>query len=84
MKWYYLNNDYLDKAVEITKVGSDDAIITSFDISDDHMMTYVSFYEPNQEGKNGSVWVIDTNSGKVLEQYDNVCYQPVKVMYKKK
>ena len=84
MKWYYLNNDYLDKAVEILKVGSDDAIITSFDISDDHLKTYVAFYEPNQEGKNGSVWVIDTNSGEVLEEYNNVCYQPVKVMYKKK
>ena len=84
MKWYYLNNDYLDKAVEILKVGSDDAIITSLEISEDHMKTYVAFYEPNQEGKNGSVWVIDTNSGEVLEAYDNVCYQPVKVMYKKK
>lgn len=84
MKWYYLNNDYLDKAVEILKVGSDEAVITSLEISEDHMKTYVAFYEPNQEGKNGSVWVIDTNSGEVLEAYDNVCYQPVKVMYKKK
>ena len=84
MKWYYLNDAYLEKAVELLQVGSDEAIITSFDISADHKQTYVSFYEPNQEGKNGSVWVFDTNSGEVLEQYDNVCYQPVKVLYKKK
>ena len=87
MKWYYLNDAYLENAVELLQVGSDEAIITSFDISADHKQTYVSFYEPNQEGKegkNGSVWVFDTNSGEVLEQYDNVCYQPVKVLYKKK
>ena len=44
----------------------------------------VLFYEPSQSGKNGSVWVIDTNSGKVLEEYNNVCHQPVKIIYKKK
>ena len=84
MKWYYFKDDYLEDAIEMLKVGSDDAIITSFDISEDHLKTYVAFYEPNQEGKNGSVWVIDTNSGKVLEEYNNVCYQPVKVLYKNK
>ncbi len=84
MKWYYLNSDYLENAAEMLQVGSDEAIITSFDISADHKQTYVSFYEPNQEGKNGSVWVFDTNSGEVLEEYNNVCYQPVKVIYKTK
>lgn len=84
MKWYYLKDDYLEDAIELLKVGSDDAIITSFDISEDHLKTYVAFYEPNQEGKNGSVWVIDTNSGTILEQYDNISYQPVKIMYKKR
>ncbi|MBQ4082747.1 MAG: hypothetical protein IJC77_00600 [Bacteroidaceae bacterium] len=85
MRWYYnKDNHYLEDADELLTVGSDDAIITSFEISDDHMKTYVAFYEPNQEGKNGSVWVFETNTGKVLEQYDNVCYQPVKMIYKKK
>jgi hypothetical protein len=60
------------------------AVITDFEISADHLKTYVAFYEPHKEGLNGSVWVFDTNSGEVLEQYNNVCYQPVKVMYKKK
>ena len=84
MKWYYHKDDYLEDAIELLQVGSDEAIITSFEISEDHLKTYVAFYEPNQSGKNGSVWVIDTNSGKVLEEYNNVCHQPVKIIYKKK
>ena len=90
MKWYYRKaedeniNHYLEDAEELLTVGSDEAIITSFVISDDHMKTYVAFYEPNQEGKNGSVWVFDTDTGEILEQYNNVCYQPVKMIYKKK
>ena len=84
MKWYYHKDDYLEDAIELLQVGSDEAIITSFEISEDHLKTYVAFYEPSQSGKNGSVWVIDTNSGKVLEEYNNVCHQPVKIIYKKK
>jgi hypothetical protein len=85
MKWYYLEDDYLEDAkVLLKKVGNDEAIITSFEMSEDHKKTYVAFYDPTQEGKNGSVWVFDTNSGEVLEKYNNICYQPVKVIYKKK
>ena len=43
-----------------------------------------AFYEPDQEGLNGSVWVFDTDKGTVLEKYDNVCYEPVKMFYKKR
>ena len=82
MKWNYLQDDYLEDAAELLKVGSDNAVITSFDISEDHLKTYVAFYEPDQEGMNGSIWVFNTHSGIVLEKYDNVCYQPVKVLYK--
>ena len=84
MKWNYLQDDYLEDAAELLKVGSDNAVITSFDISEDHLKTYVAFYEPDQEGMNGSIWVFNTHSGIVLEKYDNVCYQPVKVLYKTK
>lgn len=87
MKWYYFkDNSTLEQAEELLKVGSDNdnAVITSFTISEDHKKTYVAFYDPTQEGKNGSVWVFDTYSGTVLEEYNNVCYQPVKVIYKKK
>ena len=91
MKWFYTKEEkeggkqyLLEDAEVLLTVGSDDAVITSFEISDDHKTTYVAFYEPNQDGLNGSVWVFDTDNGVVLEKYDNVCYQPVKMFYKKK
>ncbi len=74
----------LAKAPTLLTVGSSNAVITAFEISDDHLKTYVAFYEPEQEGLNGSVWVFDTDKGTVLERYDNICYQPVKMFYKKK
>lgn len=85
MRWYYnKDNHYLEDADVLLSVGSDEAVITSLAISDDHTKTFVAFYEPSQEGKNGSVWVFDTGTGTVLERYDGVCYRPVKVMWKKK
>ena len=74
----------LPNAKTLATVGSDDAVITGFEMSDDNKKTYVAFYEPKQEGLNGSMWVIDTDKGTVLEQYDNISYQPVKMIYKKK
>ncbi len=91
MKWYYSKEKksekemyYLEDAEVLCRIGSENAVITAFEMSDDHKKTYVAFYEPNKEGKNGSVWVIDTDKGTVLEEYNNVCYQPVKIIYKKK
>ena len=85
-RWYYASNttgfDDLIKAPELLSVGSPMAKITGFEISADHKKTYVAFYEPAKSGLNGSVWVFDTDSGEVLEKYDNVCYQPVKMFYK--
>ena len=75
---------FLEDAEALCEIGSAKAVITAMEISDDHKQTYVAFYEPEQEGKNGSVWVINTKDGTVLEKYDNVCYQPVKMIYKKK
>lgn len=74
----------LAAATELLAVGSDNAVITDFVISDDHLRTYVAFYEPGASGLNGSVWVFDTDKGTVLEKYDNVCYEPVKMIYKRK
>ena len=48
----------------------------------DHKITYVSFYDPQQDGQNGSVWAFDTDTGEVLERYDNICYRPVKMLLK--
>ncbi len=63
-------------------VGSRIAQITGFEMSADHKVTYVSFYDPQKQGLNGSVWVFDTATGVVLEKYENFCYRPVKMFYK--
>ncbi len=83
MKWSYLSSLIL-QAKDMQIGIPENAEITSFEISADHKQTYVSFYEPDKQGKNGSVWVFDTDTGEVLEKYDNVCYKPVKMIYKQK
>lgn len=84
MRWNYTSSQLLNNADVLQTVGSDDAIITGFELSQDQTRTYVAFYEPNQSGLNGSVWVIDTDKGTILKKYDNICYKPTKIMYKKK
>ena len=83
-RWNYTTSQYITAADDFLTVGSESAIITGLELSADHKQTYVAFYEPEQTGLNGSVWVIDTDKGNVLREYNNVCYQPVKIMYKKK
>ena len=84
MRWYYdkKNNYYLENSDVLLQVGSDNAVITGFEMSLDHKITYVSFYDPQQDGQNGSVWAFDTDTGEVLERYDNICYRPVKMLLK--
>lgn len=82
-RWNYTSNlTGLPGVPALLEVGSPMAQITGFEMSDDHKKTYVAFYEPQQEGLNGSIWVFDTDSGEVLEKYNNFCYKPVKMFYK--
>ena len=83
-RWNYTTSQLLTAADVFQTVGTADAVITGFEMSVDHKKTYVAFYEPKQSGKNGSLWVIDTDKGTILEKYDNVFYRPVKMIYKKK
>lgn len=83
-RWNYTTSQRLDQAVVHAEVGTARAIVTSMELSLDQTETYVAFYEPDEEGLNGHVWVIDTDKGTVLRKYDNVCYRPVKIMYKKR
>lgn len=83
-RWYYVSSQKLKDAPTLLTVGSESAVITNFEISADHKTTYVAFYEPNQEGNNGSVWAFDTDKGTIIKKYDNICYQPTKLIYKKK
>ena len=82
-RWNYTSNIAdLPKAPVMLTVGSATAQITGFEMSEDHKVTYVSFYDPQKEGLNGSVWLFDTDTGEVLEKHDNFCYRPVKMFYK--
>ncbi|MBQ8422646.1 MAG: hypothetical protein IJY36_00100 [Coprobacter sp.] len=83
-RWNYTSSEWIINAKILTSVGSDKAIITSMEISADHTRTYIAYYEPDEEGLNGHVAVINTDTGELLAQYDNICYRPVKIMYKKK
>ena len=83
-RWNYTSSQMITQADVLQTVGSSKAVITGLEMSADHTLTYVAFYEPEQSGLNGSVWVIDTDKGDILKKYDNVCYKPVKIMYKKK
>ena len=84
MRWNFTTSQLITNSDVLLSVGSDSAIITGFEMSADHKVTYVSFYEPNATGKNGSVWAFDTDKGTVLKKYENICYRPVKMIYKKK
>ena len=75
---------FLNSVKKHSTVGSSEAVITAMELSQDHLETYVAFYEPNESGLNGHVWVIETETGEILRKYDNVCYRPTKIIYKKK
>ncbi len=84
MRWNYTTQQTLDKADVLQTFGSENAVITDLVISRDHLTTYVAFYEPNRQGLNGSVYVVSTDTGEILERYDNVCYRPTRMIYKYK
>ncbi len=82
-RWNYTSNIAdLPKAPTLLTVGSPEAVITAFEISENHKITYVAFYEPSKKGLNGSVWLFDTDTGEVLEKHNDFCYRPVKMFYK--
>lgn len=83
-RWNYTTSQRLDQASVHAEVGTAQAVVTGLELSLDQTETYVAFYEPDEDGLNGHVWVIDTDKGTVLRKYDNVCYRPVKIMYKKR
>ena len=86
VRWAYTTNQYVEQAAAkpIATVGTSKAVVTAMTLSKDHSQTYVAFYEPDQDGKNGHVWCIATETGEVLARYDNVCYRPTCMIYKNK
>ncbi len=84
-QWSYTISQDLDKAkVHYEITDKENAVITGLCLSEDLSETFVAFYEDGKDGLNGSVRVIDTDTGKEKRRYDNICYKPVKIMYKKK
>ncbi len=83
-RWIYSQPQTFDKVKTCAIVGSDRAVITAMELSQDHTETFVAFYEPDEEGLNGHVWVLNTEDGALLRQYDNICYRPTRIIYKKK
>ncbi len=84
LRMNYSVSMFLNSVKKHSTVGSSEAVITAMELSQDHLETYVAFYEPNESGLNGHVWVIETETGEILRKYDNVCYRPTKIIYKKK
>lgn len=82
-RWNYMSSQFLTQADELLRLP-EKTVITGFELSADHKYTYVAFYNPEMSGLNGSVWKFNTDTGKVEEEYNNICYQPVKIMYKEK
>ncbi len=84
-RWLANGSQQLRNAAEFKEIGNgNDIVITSMEMNPDLNRTYVAYYDPNENGMNGHVTVFDTNTGDNLAQYDNICYRPVKIMYKKK
>lgn len=90
-QWPYEQNT-LAYTTLFAEVGSSSSVITSIEISANQKTLYVASYDPSQSGLNGSYHEIeiirssatdDVSSGERVD-YNNVCYEPVKMMYKAK
>ena len=83
-RWNYTTSNTLASAPEVASVGNGNAIVTSMEVSQDLTRTYIAWYDPAETGLNGHLTVMDTETNDIITTYDNICYRPVKVMYKKK
>lgn len=83
-RWNYTTSQMLNQAGVHAEVGTANAVVTGMELDASQKELFVAFYEPNEPGLNGHVWVYNTDTGELLRKYDNVCYRPVKIMYKKK
>lgn len=84
-EWEYtFDNKFLNATPTLTTVGSSNAIISAMELNADHTELFIAYYEPDEEGLNGYVQVVDPLTGDHLRRYDNVSYKPVKIFYKYK
>lgn len=63
----------------------DGEVIKCMNQSADHKQLYVATYNSQRSGLKGSLYIFDTDTGKVIgKPYEGVADEPVKVMYKVK
>ena len=83
-QWHYSSTNMLTAgSTPFATIGNETSIITAVELSDDQKQIYLTAYDTAQEGKNGSFYILDTESGKILSEYKNIAYKPIKVIYKK-
>ena len=82
-QWHYTTNMLTAANKPFATIGNDSSIITSVELSDNQKEVYVTAYDPAQQGKNGSFYIVDSESGEILKEFLNIAYKPIKVIYKK-
>ena len=83
-RWYYASSNMLTAGDKpFATIGSNSSIITSVELSDNQKEVYVTAYDPAQQGKNGSFYIVDSETGEILKEYLNIAYKPIKVIYKR-
>lgn len=90
-QWHYPQGN-INSASVFATVGESSSIVTSMDLSSDQTLLYVASYDPSKGGKNGSCHIIPINKTASTEEiysgeitnFNEISYQPVKILYKKK
>lgn len=90
-QWYYPQGG-LSTATVFATIGNENTVIKSFDLSADQSKLYVAAADAGASGLNGSCYIAEIKqmsgtetvyAGDIAE-YRNVCYDPVKILYKSK
>lgn len=81
-RWYFTSTQAIDQADRIQTFGSADAVITDLLLSADHMRTYVAVHDPADAPMTGSIYVVSTDDGTIIESYKQVSGRPVRIIHK--
>ncbi len=80
-KWYYNQDNVPANAFIATPNGE---IVRHMNQSDDQKKLYVATYNPGRTGSKGSLYIYNSDTGQLLESYEGIADDPVKVLYKGK
>lgn len=90
-QWYYPDG-LISSATPFASVGDASTVIKSIDLSTDQNTLYVAAYNPSQSGLNGSAYFVEVKQTVGTEvvyagetvAYNNISYEPIKILYKNK